>query len=79
MFCPEGLVYSPSSRGMRRLLETEALATEADTSVRSCRGPDSRLNRARVVRATPAVTGSELSRGCSTNVWGHKWSVMIAR
>ena len=56
-----------SSGSSRRPL-TRALATEAETSVRSCRGPERRLNKARMERATPAVNGSELNHGCRIKV-----------
>ena len=44
------------------------MATAAETRVRSCRGPERRLNKARIVRAVPAVSGWELSDGCRTKV-----------
>ena len=60
---------SANNSGIRRRPLTLALATAADTRVNNCSGPDSRLNSARMVSATPAVNGCELSKGCSTNVW----------
>lgn len=63
------LISGASRNGFSLRLLTRALATDVDTIDRSCSGPDSKLNKARMDNTTPAVIGSVLKNACRTNVW----------